>query len=263
MSRGRVDVAGATAVVTGAGRGIGRATALALAERGATVVVTDVDVEAAELVGKEIGDAAEARGLDVRDAGAVAALAAEVPADIVVANAGVGMSGRFTDMAVDDWRWIRDVNLDGVVHTLHAFGPGMLQRRRGHAVVVSSGLAYTMRATEPAYVTTKAAVLALARCLRADWRADGVGVSAICPGVINTTIIDTSRFVGGDAKDRDKARRIFRRGHDPEQVATAVVEAVERDRAVVPVGWEARLGWWAQRLTPIAAQQIAARQRIR
>lgn len=263
MSRPRVELAGATAVVTGAGKGIGRATALALAERGALVVVTDIDLQAAELVAKEIGETAEARCLDVTDAVAVAALAAEVPADVVVANAGVGMSGRLTEMAVDDWRWIRDVNLDGVVHTLHAFGPGMLLRRRGHAVVVSSGLGYTMRATEPAYVTTKAAVLALARCLRADWRGDGVGVSAICPGIIDTTIVDTTRFVGGDPRARDKARRIFRRGHKPEQVAEAIVGAVEHDRAVVPVGWEARLGWWAQRLTPIAAQQVAARQRLR
>ena len=266
MSRPRVQLAGSDARVTGAGAGIGRATALALAARGARVVVTDVDTDAADRVAKEIaaaGGAATSRQLDVTDADAVADLAAESPVDIVVANAGVGMSGRLTDMSLDDWRWIRAVNLDGVVHTVHAFGPPMLQRRRGHAVIVSSGLGYTMTATEPAYVTTKAAVLALAQCLRADWGKDGVGVSAICPGVIDTGIIDRTRFVGVDEETKRRAKRIFRRGHKPEQVAAAVVDAVERDRAVVPVGWEARFAWWAHKLTPIRLQQGLARQSLR
>ena len=135
-------IEGTDALVTGAGAGIGRATALALAGKGARVVVTDVDGAAAEATAKEIGAPATALELDVTDADAVASVAAEHPVDIVVANAGVGMSGRFTDMELDDWRWIRAVNLDGVVHTVHAFGPAMLARRRGHAVIVSSGLGY-------------------------------------------------------------------------------------------------------------------------
>ena len=264
--RQRVDIAGSGALVTGGGAGIGRATSLALGARGARVVVTDVDAAAAEAVAKEIdaaGGTATSRQLDVTDADALADLAAELPVDIVVANAGVGMSGRLTDMSLDDWRWIRAVNLDGVVHTVHAFGPPMLARRRGHAVIVSSGLGYTMTATEPAYVTTKAAVLALAQCLRADWATDGVGVSAICPGVINTGIIDSTRFVGVDEDAKRKAKRIFRRGHKPEQVAAAIVGAIDGDRAVVPVGWEARLGWWAHRVAPIRLQQGLARQSLR
>jgi 2-hydroxycyclohexanecarboxyl-CoA dehydrogenase len=267
MSKGpRVQLAGSDAIVTGAGAGIGRATALALGARGTRVLVTDIDADAAEGTAKEItaaGGTATARQLDVTDADAVVALAAEHPVDIVVANAGVGMTGRFTDMSLDDWRWIRAVNLDGVVHTLHAFGPSMLARGRGHAAIVSSGLGYTMTATEPAYVSTKAAVLALAQCLRADWGKDGVGVSAICPGVINTGIIDATRFVGVEEEAKEKAKRIFRRGHKPEQVAAAIVGAIDADRAVVPVGWEARLGWWAHRLTPIRLQQGLARQSLR
>jgi short-subunit dehydrogenase len=150
-----------------------------------------------------------------------------------------------------------------VIHTVHAFGPAMLAQGRGHAVIVSSGLGYTMTGTEPAYVTTKAAVLALAQCLRADWGKDGVGVSAICPGVINTGIIDSTRFVGVDETQKQKAKRIFRRGHKPEQVAASIVAAIDRDRAVVPVGWEARLGWWAHRALPVRLQQGLARQSLR
>lgn len=265
------DLDGRLALVTGAGRGIGEATALALAAAGCRVVATDVDGEAAEKTAAACAERSARDGwgeaLDVTDALAVAAAAERIrrdhgPLDVLVANAGVGMSGRFLDMSIDDWRWIRGVNLDGVIHTVHAYGGAMVERGRGHVVVVSSGLAYAMRATEPAYVTTKAAVLALARCLAADWRRRGVGVSAVCPGVINTPIIDHTRFLGeqNDPTRRRRAERLFRRGHRPETVAAAVVDAIRRDRLVVPVGWEARLGWWAHRVTPVAVEQFLARQ---
>ena len=182
---------------------------------------------------------------------AVEALAAEVGrVDVLVNNAGVGMTGHFTDMAEADWAWIRGVNLDGVVNGCAAFAPAMLAAGHGHVVNVSSGLAYTPTPTEAAYVTTKAAVLALSRCLRNDWAKQGVGVSAICPGVINTPIIDTTRFLGDqdDPKVRKRTTRLFRRGHKPEAVADAIVEAVERNRSVVPVGVEAWFGWALNRL---------------
>jgi NAD(P)-dependent dehydrogenase (short-subunit alcohol dehydrogenase family) len=261
------DLQGARALVTGAGSGIGREIALELARKGARVVAVDLRADTAEKTAVacgEIGPEATSDTCDVADLDAVVALAARVhaggPLDVLVNNAGVGMSARFTDMAIDDWRWIRDVNLDGVVHGCHAFGPAMLERGRGHVVNVSSGLGYTPRATEPAYVTTKAAVLALSQCLRADWRSAGVGVSAICPGVINTPILDGTRFLGGQADTEERTRKAFRRGHPPELVARDVIDAIRRDRAVVTSGWEAKLGWWAHRLLPVAAHQRVARQ---
>lgn len=262
----RVAVDGTRALVTGAGSGIGRATALALAARGATVACVDLDGEAAEKTAAACEErgaaAASALMADVADRRAVVALAADVgPVDLLVNNAGVGMSGRFADMSEADWSWIRGVNLDGVVNGCAVFGPPMLERGRGHVVNLSSALGYAVTATEPAYVTTKAAVLALSQCLRADWAGHGVGVTAVCPGVINTPIIDRTRFVGREDDPRRRARvtRLFRRGHPPEKVAAAILDAVERDRAVVPVGFEARLGWWAHRLTPLRLQHAAAR----
>lgn len=263
------DLEGARALVTGAGSGIGRAISLELARRGARVVAVDLDVDAAEKTAVacgEIGAEATSDTCDVADADAVLALAdrvhAEGPLDVLVNNAGVGMSARFADMSLDDWRWIRAVNLDGVVHGCHAFGPAMLERGRGHVVNVASGLAYTPRATEPAYVSTKAAVLALSQCLRADWRASGVGVSAICPGVIDTAILDRTRFLGAQADTEPRTRRLFGRGHPPLLVARDVVDAIRRDRAVVASGWEAKLGWWAHRLLPVAVHQRVARQGV-
>jgi len=251
-------------VVTGAGSGIGRATAVGFAAGGATVVCADVDGEAAErtaaLCAGRGGGRAER--CDVTEAADLADLAERTgPVDVLVNNAGVGMTGRFADMTVDDWRWIRSVNLDGVVHACAAFGPGMLTRRSGQVVNVSSGLAYTMRATEAAYVATKAAVLALSRCLRADWAPSGVGVTAVCPGVIDTPIVAATRYLGarGDVRTRRRIEAVFRRGHPPEAVARAVVAAAQRNPAVVPVGWEARLGWHLARLTPVAVQDRLSR----
>jgi 2-hydroxycyclohexanecarboxyl-CoA dehydrogenase len=125
-------------------------------------------------------------------------------------------------------------------------------------VNMSSGLAYTMRATEPAYVTTKAAVLALSRCLRADWRRAGVGVTAVCPGVINTPILQATRFLGDQAGTAERTQRLFSRGHPPELVARDVIVGIRHNRPVMAVGWEAKLGWWASRLLPLRVQGAVA-----
>jgi NAD(P)-dependent dehydrogenase (short-subunit alcohol dehydrogenase family) len=271
MARARVELPGALALVTGAGSGIGRATALALAEEGASIIAVDVDGPSARRTAADCAEQGAAiagsREVDVADRKAMEELAEDVhgahgPLDVLVNNAGVGVTGRFTDSSLDDWSWIRGINLDGVLHGCAVFGPAMLERRRGQVVNVASALGYVATATEPLYVTTKAGVLALSQCLRADWHRDGVGVSAICPGVIDTPIItERTRFRGDQASDRKRRRteRIFRRGHRPEQVAAAIVDAVRRDRAVVPVGWEARAGWALHRLGPLPLQQLFAR----
>ncbi len=265
---GRIPIAGTVALVTGAGRGIGHATAMALAARGAIVVCADVNADAADKAAAACGEhgrAGHSAAVDVASRDAMLALVERIevewgPLGILVNNAGVGMSGRFTDMSAGDWEWIRSINLDGVVNGCAAAGPRMLARKRGHVVNLSSGLGYLPTATEPAYVTTKAGVLALSACLRADWGRDGVGVSAICPGLINTPIVDHTRFVGeAEADRRARAVRLFRRGHPPERVAAAIVGAIERDRAVVPVGAEAIAGWYFHRLAPLKLQQVLAR----
>jgi 2-hydroxycyclohexanecarboxyl-CoA dehydrogenase len=147
------------------------------------------------------GGVAVAYGCDVADPDAVADLTAGVhaehgPLDVLVNNAGVGLTGELLSMTFADWQWVRSVNLDGPVHCLRAFGPAMIERRRGHVVNVSSALAYVPRATEPAYVATKCGLVALSRSVRADWCRWGVGVSVVCPGVTNTDIIQHTRFVG-------------------------------------------------------------------
>jgi NAD(P)-dependent dehydrogenase (short-subunit alcohol dehydrogenase family) len=258
---GRVQIPGSLVLVTGAGSGIGRATALAFADAGARVLVADIDREAAEKTAAACGERgadSAAYQVDVADRVAVATLADAVhhehgPLDILVNNAGVGMSGRFLDTALEDWDWIVSINLMGAIHMCHAFGPRMVDRGRGHVVNISSGLGYTPTATEPGYGTTKAAVLAFSRSLRADWHNQGIGVSAICPGVIDTPIISHTRFKGEQAAP-DRVARVkdmfSKRGHPPEVVAKAVLAAVRDDRSVVPVGVESRIGWYISRWAP-------------
>lgn len=251
-------------MVTGAGSGIGRATAMALAAAGAAVVSVDLDPDAAARTADQVGGPGRSFAVDVGDRSAMTDLAARVedevgPVGILVNNAGVGLTGRFLDTTDEDWDWILGVNLDGVRNGCAAFAPAMVARRTGHVVNVSSGLGFTPRATEPAYCTTKAAVLMLSQCLRADWAASGVGVTAICPGVINTPIIDRTRFVGARAESRERTVKAFRRGHAPELVADAVVDSVRRNRSVVPVGLESHVGWGLHRLLPSrAASRLGA-----
>lgn len=264
--RAKVDIDGARALVTGAGSGIGRQTAIAMAGRGAHVLCTGRRVEAVEQTAALCRQAgrgtATSLPLDVADRPAVAALAALIdaehgPVDILINNAGVGMAGRFDHVSAADWEWIRSTNLDGVVNCCAVFAPAMLARGRGHIVNLSSGLAYLYPPTQPAYVATKAAVLALSRSLRADFAARGVGVTVICPGVTDTAIVEATRYLGDQADEhvRARSRRLFTRGHTPAKVAAAIVRSIERDRSVVPVGYEAWIGWWLHRYLPVRIHQ--------
>ncbi|MFD0690439.1 SDR family oxidoreductase [Actinomadura fibrosa] len=262
--RDRRPFEGSLVVVTGAGSGIGRATALAFAERGAEVVAADIDAatarRTAELAGL-VGPAAHPFQVDVSDLSAMEDFAKSVMhehgvPDVVVNNAGIGMAGSFLDHSVDDWRAVLDVNLWGVVHGSRLFAAQMVERGEGgHIVNTASAAAYTPSRTLPAYATSKAAVLMLSECLRAELKGKGIGVSAVCPGIVDTNITRTSRFVGvgaeREASGRERAARAYaRRGFGPERVAEQIVAAVRRDRALVPVTAEARFGYLASRLSP-------------
>ncbi|MCU1487228.1 MAG: putative oxidoreductase EphD [Actinomycetia bacterium] len=259
MSVAKVWIPATRAVITGAGSGIGRAVAHALAAKGAVVACVDLDGEAAKRVADECGHGATGHQADVRDREQLADLGLD-DAGIVMANAGVGVSGRFTDMTAEDWNWIRSINLDGVVNTAAVWGPKLLEQGRGHLVITSSGLGFTPAVDLAAYCATKAAVLSLAASLRADWGQHGVGVTAVCPGVINTPIIEAARFVGEAGEHKEEARKLFGKGHSPNTVAKAVVRAIEHDRGIALAGWESKLAYGVHRFAPFAVQQkLAAR----
>jgi NAD(P)-dependent dehydrogenase (short-subunit alcohol dehydrogenase family) len=243
------------ALVTGAGSGIGRVTALAFAAAGARVIAVDVDeARVAEIRRTLGGRCVLARRVDVTKKDEMRALAEEVQRasgalDVLVNNAGVGHSGGVLDSRLEDWEWVLGANLWGVVHGCHFFVPGMVQRGGGgHVVNVASTFGLVGAAGVAPYCTSKFAVVGLTESLRAELAPHGIGVSAICPGVIDTDIIARGRFT--DEAKRAPTLRAFRRGHSPERVARAILRAVRHDLAVVPVGPEAWAAWLGKRLAP-------------
>ncbi|MEU2895317.1 SDR family oxidoreductase [Streptomyces sp. NPDC006967] len=263
---------GQLVLVTGAGSGIGRATALAFAGAGARVLAVDRDAEAASRTAGEAlrrgAVAAWAETVDVSDGQAMEKLAERVTTehgvvDVLVNNAGIGLGGSFFDTTTEDWGRVLDVNLWGVIHGCRLFGRRMADRGQGgHIVNVASAAAFQPSRALPAYSTSKAAVLMLSECLRAELAGQGIGVTAICPGFVNTAITSTARFAGADAEEerrlRQRTARLYgMRNYPPEKVAAAILRAVARDVAVVPVTPEARTAYALSRWMPGALRRIA------
>ncbi len=260
--------------VTGAGSGIGRETAYAFAREGAEVVVSDIDEAAAKETAAQIavrGGVAHSYVLDVSDADAVEAFAERVSTehgvpDIVVNNAGIGQAGRFFDTPPERFDRVLDINLGGVVNGCRAFGRRLVERGTGgHIVNVSSMAAYAPLQSLNAYCTSKAATFMFSDCLRAELDAAGVGLTTICPGVINTNIVTTTRIDapagrGGEdvANRRGQLNKMFAlRDYGPEKVAKAILSSVRKNKPIRPVAPEAYALYGISRVLPQALRSTA------
>jgi NAD(P)-dependent dehydrogenase (short-subunit alcohol dehydrogenase family) len=272
VGTGPRDVHGKLALVTGAGAGIGRATAVELARQGAaTVVVVDRDLgganETAEAV-RTAGAEAAVYQVDVSDEAAMNNLAAQVHnkhgvVDILVNNAGIGMAGRFLETTSAQWDTIIGVNVRGVINGSRAFGAQMVERGQGGTIInVASAAAFLPSKSMVAYGTTKAAVLALSESLRADFADDGITVTAVCPGFVNTNIAKSTIYAGMTADQQERAREkadaaYRRRNYTPETTAKAIVKAVRTGPAVLPIAAESRAGYAARRISPSLVRLFA------
>ncbi|MCV7281466.1 SDR family oxidoreductase [Mycolicibacterium flavescens] len=243
--------------VTGAGSGIGRATALAFAREGAEIVVSDIDEGTVKETAAQIaagGGVAHAYVVDVSDAEDVEQFAERVCAehgvpDVVVNNAGVGHAGMFLDTPRAEYDRVLSINFGGVVNCCRSFGRRMVERGTGgHVVNVSSMAAYAPQQSMNAYATSKAAVFMFGDCLRAELDQAGIGLTTVCPGVIDTNIVRTTRFDAPAAlQGKVEARRaqlvkaFGTRRYGPDKVAKAIVSSVKRNKPVRPVAPEAHL----------------------
>jgi NAD(P)-dependent dehydrogenase (short-subunit alcohol dehydrogenase family)/pimeloyl-ACP methyl ester carboxylesterase len=266
------EIPGKLALVTGAGAGIGRATAVELARHGARkVVIVDRDLtaanETADAVRAACAEAAVYQA-DVRDEESMNDLAAEVfndhgVVDILVNNAGIGMAGRFLETSPQNWEDIIAVNLRGVISGSRAFGGRMVERGEGGTIInLASASAYLPSKSMVAYSTTKAAVLAFSESLRADFADEGITVTAVCPGFVNTNIAKTTVYAGMSEDEqalvRDKADAAYRRrNYTPEATAAAIVKAIRTGPAVLPIAAESRIGYAMRRISPSMVRLLA------
>lgn len=195
------------AVITGGASGIGFATATELARRGASVLLADVDRPALDRAVAQLRDAgfhAHGVGCDVRHVAEVNDLADEAHrflgrVDIVFSNAGIVLAGPIAEMTHDDWRFVIDVDLWGSIHTIEAFLPRLLEQG-GHLVFTASFAGLVPNVGLGAYGVAKYGIVSLAETLAREVKDSGVGVSVLCPMVIETNLVANS----GRIRDADK-----------------------------------------------------------
>lgn len=188
---------GKTCIVTAAGAGIGRATALACSQAGATVIALDIDQSALDTLQAEV-PTIQTRWLDVRDAAAVSKLGA-YDADVLINVAGYVHSGSILDCTPDDWAFAQDLNVTAMIRTIQAVLPGMLARKNGSIINMAS-VASSIRGVPNRfiYTTTKAAVIGLTKSVAADFVSQGIRCNAIAPGTIDTPSMQARLAATGD-----------------------------------------------------------------
>jgi NAD(P)-dependent dehydrogenase (short-subunit alcohol dehydrogenase family) len=259
-----MDLGGKVAVVTGAGSGIGRSTALLLARHGARVHAADLNTENVRAVVSEIeaaGGSAAPHTLDVSDPDAVATVfEAEGAVDVLHNNAGIGHGGNIEATTPEDWRRIIDVNLLGVAYGVQAFVPRMLRQGRPASVVnTASQLGLMPSANTAPYCASKYGVVGLSEALNAEISKRGIHVSAICPGIIDTAIVANSTVRGEmEGMHENLVGFYSKHGASPDEVAEAVLRAIEKRTLIVPVPKRQVLALYLlHRLSPRLVQPIA------
>ncbi len=254
------DLRNKVTVITGAGSGIGRLTALAFAAEGADLVIADLNEQRLAEVSKEIeaiGARVLTRKVDVSKREEVEAFAKFVIAeryhvDILFNNAGVSVGGTVADSSIENWQWIFNINFWGVLFCIKAFLPYMIERRCGQIVNMSSLFGIIGIPGTPAYNATKFAVAGLSETLRAELRMYNIGVSTICPSWMKTRIASDGRmeFKANAMVNHDNVTKAYEKwAWPPEWVAAAVVKAVRRNKSVVPVGPDAYVLWFIKRFS--------------
>jgi NAD(P)-dependent dehydrogenase (short-subunit alcohol dehydrogenase family) len=260
-----IDLSGKTAVITGAGSGIGAATARLLARYGAKVHVADLNAEAATAIAREIGRGATDHAVDVSRPEEVEALAKAVfdedgRVDILHNNAGIGHGGDIETTTADDWQRVIGVNLLGVAYGVQAFVPRMLEQ--GHCAIIvntasEAGL-HPIAGMAP-YCASKYGVVGMSESLDAELRPRGIRVVALCPGIIDTPIVRDGIMRGRLGADQEKIIAFYaKHGASPDTVAAAVLDAIARPRAIVVSPPSQVLApYLLHRLSPRLAQPLA------
>lgn len=263
MARRRMrDFNGRTCVVTGAASGIGRSVAVLLAAEGARLILADLQAEGLAVVAArcaDIGGAVlETATFDVSDHEAVAAFGAGVverhgSPDAVFHVAGTSAWGRPDLLEHSTWRSMVEINLMGTIHVVEAFVPAMMAARAGQLVMVSSAAGLIGLPWHAAYSAAKFGVAGIAEVLRFDLEPYGVGVHLVCPGGVDTPLVETVRISGVDRSDPRIAETVDRfREHavTPDQAAQSILDGVRRGSYLIYTSGDIRLANLAKSVFP-------------
>lgn len=262
--------AGRTAIVTGAGSGIGEQLARGLAERGSHLVLLERDKERLDTVSGAIRDAhpgitVASIVVDLSDREATTAVAEQLVRDhprigLLVNNAGVALAGRFSEITLDDFQWVLEVNLHAPAilthHLLPALEPG------AHLVNVSSLYGLIAPPGQTAYSASKFGLRGLSQALRGELAERGIGVTTVHPGGINTRIAADARVGAGvDRAEHAKGLAAFQKllSYPPEQAAADILKGVEKRRGRVLIAASAKIPDVLARLFPVGHMNILAK----
>ncbi|MEQ3636550.1 SDR family NAD(P)-dependent oxidoreductase [Alcanivorax sp.] len=248
----------AAAVITGAGSGIGRSFAYEVARRGGSVLCVDINAECAEQVAsnlRALGNHAIAQQCDVGDQKQMESLAENAesllgrPVTLLINNAGVGLGGPIGEVSLEDWHWCMNVNLWGAIHGCHFFAPALRDLGYGGIINVASAAAFGSAPEMTAYNVTKAGVLALSETLSSELAGTGVQVTALCPTVVPTNIVENGRL---PERRRDFASSAMTRFAltNADQVARQTLNALDRGDLYMLPQIDGRIAWRLKRLTP-------------
>jgi NAD(P)-dependent dehydrogenase (short-subunit alcohol dehydrogenase family) len=255
-----VTVSGRTAVVTGAGSGIGRALAQRMARHGSPVALCDQNEEGLEETAESIGGPVLHRKLDVRDRQGMLAFATEVaewapqPLGMVVSNAGVTVAQTVAQASPEDDQWVFDINYGGVVNGTRAFLPLLLEQGSGALVNVSSVFGLAGFPVQSAYCASKFAVRGWTESLRHELRDSDVRAVTVHPGGIATNIVSNSRFHVDDRGGTDKVAfvndfmKVART--TPDKAAAVIHRGVEKGLSRIRIGPDAYMLDWLVRAAP-------------
>jgi len=258
--------AGDVVAITGAGSGLGRALSITLGYRGARIHVSDINpdsVEATATLVREAGGEALTSVVDTRDADAVQAMCDATYSrwgrcDMVVNNAGVGAGGEIGVAPLEDWKFVIDINLNGVLYGCRSFAPKMKADGSGTIVNIASIAAFARAPMMGAYNVSKAAVVALSETLRAECRPHGVGVTVVCPSFFRTNIGKSSR-AAGQLANTDISKLVDNSKVSAESVALAILRSAEAGEPYVVPMADAKVMWYLRRLAPGSANALLAR----
>lgn len=255
---------GKKCLITGAGSGIGRATALRAGADGAELFLTDVNERGLEetvaMIGASGGTISLAKTFDISDYDAVQAFGAEIhadfaPMDVVMNIAGISAWGTVENLEHRHWKSMVDVNLMGPIHVVETFVPPMIRAGKGgHLVNVSSAAGLLALPWHAAYSASKFGLRGVSEVLRFDLRRHGIGVSLVVPGGVKTPLVGTVEIAGIDRDDPRVQRLVHRfekRAVSPEKVASCIVRGIEKNRYLVYTSNDIRFGyWWARKFSP-------------